>query len=1490
MNAYSKLATVLLLAVSVTTYEAYGKTWHVSTTGRDFSAYNNGESFDKAVNLTAACINGAEGDTFLLYDEAYDLIESISITYHVTFIRGYSANIDHYKITFANTSTLGFDFCPVDPNGNETLTNTYFLSGTPKQFPLSFGYNDVYFCVVARHNTQARYLTPAIIANGIAVEPMSAAEMGRFGWKSDSLKAGYFSPERYYYYHVAGDHNFNISLTDPLLLTTIAMPPKPETEQAPFLQPVEPRYAEKFAIDANTLRNEYLTFYVQHNPPYEDYRFKMALYDRFLTESDVPPINSENGKIHRLTLSLDNFLKAGENLFPAPFLREMTPVFYIDLSAFVYPALPEGYYYVPDTVAPFISYRETANDDTISIRCDLAEEPFYHIGAPTVEIELTPVLEDGTDTKLADILPATDKTYSYRLHHDADARIRITPPSYYTINVTNPKQLPGLSFPLTTGEYLYSRDSVFSFNIVIDSDHAGAVVPVPTLVDTATAETFPLFPTKSVKIEEDFTHIYTFAFQLGDATGNPYLELDIDAEYHDLTFPAPSELAKIGLQYVKNYTAPSSSESNATFYYSTRNTDETAISLGHDTLAILGTVGTAYVVEILQGGTILPVTPERTRTVKNGIEYYYALHFSGKGNFLSIREANQTVIVLPTPPAGISYQAGTYNVRPGDIFSFTLTTLQPYHDARPVVKFLGNELAYEQTGDSAYLFTTTIPATIPTKLEFTVAECLAEAEAGSNPASLITLDYTKVDTEIESAVSSGVTADPKVAYLRRAPLHPVTGSVSFTLTDFAFKRLIPLVFAADTDTLHCTDHTVTSEGARYTYTYSLVPQHPVTSVPAAYPIKVTLPRVSQTFRSSYSGISFENTPDGFVDYEKPIYYPIGGTFSFTLRSPGLYADVPPVVKVNNNEQPFVKAIPPLYYYTLPTDEDAEITLSLDSRTVTLPKLPEGLSYFGLPGAGEHNIATNGYIYFTVTVNTTPSDVLGGVYFPQLTLGGIVIQPYEADETNNRYTYRLKADDHLNPQIVRLSRINTFTLPTLLDGISYADSDGITYANGTTPPVITASIIAKSFTLHIDADYHRIPLTVSFNGVALVPDNVVTDADGARTCYYTLYSTVSGVLTLDFNPIAVVFPASLPFGVAYLADNLGAGKHFFPVGGTCRLVLQTAAGNTVPPMVQLRRGGTGSGLDNIPSQFLSSGRYAYEFTVTRPTSAAAIPTLSPIVTFGNLAMLITTEPGITVVSDRKPGIHYFPLTGIRDTLILSVDPLYAGIVPTLTVNGFEQAPARVQPNLYTYYLASNSGSILAVEASLRYNIYVLEQVLDANYYLLLPSAGTYYRNAGAPFSFRVQDYLSLGIIPTVTVSTDIFADSQVLEVSAYEGNDYDYLHFHPDILYTTFTIRVTADIHTDISTALIPVSGTSSPDDALDPTALPTVTYQDGAFHFRNLAGRPVQLFTPAGRLVALITPPTNDHTAHFPLPSSLYFLVVPPTLSDAPFTTKLLIP
>jgi hypothetical protein len=1223
----------------------------------------------------------------------------------------------------------------------------------------------------------------------------------------------------FYYYTITANESVDVLVTaSPFIYTSL-----PDLLNFKGFQYILPsKTGEGFYIDERALKTpDLINIYVRTDARATPKAFLFTITGTVDELKELSDDNYKTWKINFYSSNIPNI--SGE--YPLTIFMNNISLIYLTLP-------PEIAYLKKDNSNAFVIDYDKAgptfllevdgvyDSDTFTL---FLGKPYDNL-SPKVTLEPIPgyTLQGGEIVKEIETAPTSVKIggnswregirHQYEVKLQANAILRITLPPYHAVTLPEAGELPPeLTYgsSVTSGASLYEEGRTVSIPFLIRKDYAAVSRPVIKLNDGT------LLTLSEPTDDGQGNLAYKASFLMPDHD----VTLICTTEYNSLTFPATPLPAP--LKYVEGYKGAV----DTTYFY-----PAALYTLDTVTLLVEDTNEPPPFVSVLDNphpnSTVFYPDPSLTLPGDGGGTIYrYPIRFSGRRTlFISRVSVLQDTILLPSLPQGrLEYANGSSEERqviakPGELVSFSVRPVGLYSRASPLVTLNGRTLAPVISDEGVYTFSFVVPA-VPS--------------SGRNPVKLqpeIGLDYFTVEftnLPLPPGVNfheSSNLRGPK-NYLYRAFGHDLRDTFVLVVDSFYSAILPECAITIDGNSVseNATRTEGTSVGIVYRYAVSLPYDKPNASV------TVNFSPVTHVWAPLPEGIVYGTLPDGLTP-DAAVHggvscYKKEQEVSFTLRTSNPYTDVAPIVHRNGYFVARTYLGAGEYRYTFTAEEDASFSFFLPYRVITLPALgagaTEGLHYVGLPADGPHYVSPNSDIPFLFSLRLDENHT--DAFLPRVFANGIDLKP----ESVNGYTfiYSLKTSVDVSPFISLTSLAVTLSLPVLPQGLTY-DGESIP---GESQHIRT---IHKTFTLLVAPEYRAVKPLVFANGTSIEPGHFNFDGSAYT---YTIDADVNTIVSVAFDYYAVTLPPNLPVGVSYPFGSLEAGTYFRAAGDIFSFTLRTPADNNEPPTVYCN----GS---FVPGRQRASGLFDYTFTVTGNTTV--------LIAYNNLVLFIGIEsPELAIASDKGQGVHYYPLTGIHEIFVLEVDPEYAGLTPVLTINGKQQTAAYVQGNRFTYNL--NSGGSLEVHASLHYNTFILRQV-PPDYLLLLPAADTYYRDAGVPFQFHVQDYLNLGD-PSVTY------DGQTLAPVSHEEDDYEYI-LNPKEGTKAYSIRVASKLS---NTTLSPLQ------------VKPSVSHHSSALHLSHLAGRPLVLVDAAGRLFLRILPSSDDYVYPISLPQGIYFLISP---------------
>jgi hypothetical protein len=1323
---------------------------------------------------------------------------------------------------FCHTINLGIDPRYSNAEGFSFLSGPDFINDTLFVSPEAYTRR---FAIVAQGEN--RFLTPIV----------KCSEKKNVQLKCDSVSTREPVPgtvtdlKKVYYYTLIADTDVDITVTaSPCTYVNLSTLDR-------GLQYILPsKQGKGFYIDSIALKTrDLVNIYVR-----SDFRIEPKVVLFTISGRNIPLDNPTGSKYTDWRV---NFYIDKDKEIPS-FPSTTHPIFSSGgNSCLIYPHLPPEIVYSKvsdgtlvvdyDKPAPvFLTETDLLSKDTFSI----------FLGKPYDKLSPKVSLASISDNVLDDQVRGIDTTrqsiklnggnnwregveYRYEVTINESAILRISLPQYHTVTLPGVGELPkGLEYGSSediSESSLCDVGRIVSFSLSIQKQYA-VCDPVVKCDDGTTTPTI-----SKLRIEDNGNHVYQVSFTMPDHD----VALSFATAYHSLTFPSSLPPS---LEYVEGYIG----EASKTYYYPPNVSALDTITLlvkGNESPPSVSLPDNLY-------PNFTAFYPEQSLTTypKDGETIYrYPIRFSGR-QILCIFSGSalhqDTIILPPLPEERLEYingVAGQKVAKPGDLVSFSLRTKGLYVRACPSVSLNGRTLVPVASNGNTYTFSFLVPP-IPS--------------GGRSPLRLqpeINLDYFTV--EFDAPLPTGVSFHKSSnlrglkSYLYRAFGHDSRDTLVLSIERFyaAASPEISISFNDNTSPLYPDNVSTDPETSSRLYRY-------IVSLPYNDPhaiIRVSFAPLTHVWPPLPTGIVYETLPDGLTSQavsQGAVYcYSKGQKVSFTLRTLNPYINVAPIVHRNGFFVERSSLGAGKYSYSFTAEDNANISFYLPYRIITLPSLNtiEGLHYVGLPDDDDpHYVSPNSDIPFRFTLAVDESKT--GAFIPRVLIDGVDLEPESVNGTD--FNYSLKTPIDIQPFISLVSRTFTLSLPPLPEGLAYVGDD----IPGESQH---AGAINKTFTLHVDPDYRAVKPLVTANGTTLVP---LSAPDGSSHTY-TINTGVNTVVSVAFDYFAVTLPPNLPTGVSYVSGSLGAGTYFRTPGDIFTFSLFTPDANDEAPAVYCNGA-------FVPAERRDFGLFEYSFTVIGNTTA--------LIAFNNLVLFISIEaPELSVVSEKGQGVHYYLLTGIHEIFVLELDPEYVGLTPILTVNGIQQAAAYVQGNRFTYNL--NSGGNLEVHASLHYNTFTLEQV-PPPYLFLLPAAGTYYRDAGVPFQFRVQDYLNLGD-PSVT-----YVDGQSLAPVSHEENEYSYV-LNPEGETNLYLIRVASRLSNPLRPPL-------QADE-------PSVAYHSDALHLSHLTGRPLLLVNAAGRLSFRILPTSDTYVYPVSLPSGIYFLVSPAYQGTQPIALKFIV-
>ncbi|MDR3127291.1 MAG: hypothetical protein LBU08_02330 [Tannerellaceae bacterium] len=1167
-----------------------------------------------------------------------------------------------------------------------------------------------------------------------------------------------------------------------------------------------------------------------------------ALFFSFLRgiRKDLPDLHpSDTEKAWQFTLHSDdpNIVAA----LPPEISPSLPPQ---DAICLIYPNLPPEVHYVKNNSSPnlvidqekpgplfLLKFEGSGDNPTIDTFSLFLRKPYHHL-TPAVSIEAIPGEAPlyATDAvkhirtasaQLNENAPGLLFQYAVAIHEHAILRISLPP--YYSVSL--PKSLPqGVSYLDSDTRYYFhpgAQDCFLSLLVQQQYRNFGIVV---NLSDGSAGGISLLHRKPGAGSAED-TLIYHIPVPNHD------LSLLISSQYHSLTLPAQLPPS---LEYVAGYIG---SGGNNTYFYPH---DAPAL----DTLCLF-VKGEAPSISFLPNNAATSfLYPPIVQPAIGGALYRYPIRFTGQQTLCIFPATGlHDTIILPdlTASPALEYllptAAGQHYADPGTLFSFSIRTKEHYADVAPFVSLNGSTLLPVSFNPltTSYTYTFSIPGT---------------TSAARKPIKLmpqIQAHYFTVD--LPAALPLGITYHYS-SNLRHSPDNHFYRALGYDFRDTLVLSVDPPYTVAppkvslllgdnpNTPATTLLPHNTRKETASSSVLYTYIISLPYDTLSASVSVDFS-PR-TYIWPALPVGVNYESLPTGLTEKNPTglTYYYQGQQISFTLKTKSPYMDVAPLVHHNGQfvERTYLGSGKYRYSFVVEDKDNSSISFFLPYRTITLPTLPEGLSYVGLPAAGEHFVSPNSDLPFLFTLLV--DQLKTGFFTPYVLINGTELNPLAVNGSS--FTYSLKTPLNLQPFISLASRTLSLTLPPLPEGLAYAD--------GVVPgESLHKEFIDTRFTILVSPDYQAVKPLVIVNGTTLPPS--FSAPDGSAHTYVLDKLDVNTVIAVNFSPITITLPANLPAGVSYVPGSLAAGSYFRTLGDPFTFSLRTIDADQEAPIVS--HNGT-----TVLAKRSAPGLFEYEFTISGSATA--------LISYKNLAFLISIDsPQLSIVEGKPQGIHYLPLTGIHETLVLQVDPDYAGLTPILSVNDVTQAPLYVQGNRFSYLI--NGSANIELHAFLRYNTFVLEQ-LAPRYLNLLPAAGTYYRDAGVPFSFRLEDYLALG-------EPRVFFSDQTLAPLSQVDNLYSY-SLNPGQGAAVYLIRVASIL----SDAL-----------RLPGNHIPAVAYHDASLHLYNLAGRPLTLTDAAGKILSQLLPRSEDDVLTLPLPTGIYCLFAPSYQGEPPLNFKFLV-
>jgi hypothetical protein len=452
-------------------------------------------------------------------------------------------------------------------------------------------------------------------------------------------------------------------------------------------------------------------------------------------------------------------------------------------------------------------------------------------------------------------------------------------------------------------------------------------------------------------------------------------------------------------------------------------------------------------------------------------------------------------------------------------------------------------------------------------------------------------------------------------------------------------------------------------------------------------LSLTLPEASENVAYlqglKQQGVYFYTPDETFCD-------------SFALQPLWPYHDARLQVLCNGQPLAPYRSDGKVCYYCLESDVDVQVDISLLYETflLTLPELPEGLSYVGIfTEAGVHEVYGTTAFTDTLILQTDPNyslvtpKVFRGVGHP-IPLFSETVLP----DGGKRFRYVVTGTENVT-LLIDLPYY-TLTLPAL-SGVSGAlkytdDRNAGTYRVSPNTPFgfsiqVTDPVYANvsPFVQMIDEEKGSVNLAAKS----------VSGTTYSYSCVYNTQTTVLVKVSMPHDTLFLPPQNTLPEGVSYASGSIAAGTHFYTRGKIASFSLSVAQDVYVLPLVMMNG-------NSLPYGQTGNRIYRFEFPIKGYTGPQ----------FGTQPFIVLTLPpdlptGVMYAANSKAGGKYYhsPVTSFRDTFALTVQERYREVVPFVSVDGeVEVQPYLHEENTYRYIVTGNRD----VEISVAFEYYTV----------------------------------------------------------------------------------------------------------------------------------------------------------------------------------------
>jgi hypothetical protein len=487
-------------------------------------------------------------------------------------------------------------------------------------------------------------------------------------------------------------------------------------------------------------------------------------------------------------------------------------------------------------------------------------------------------------------------------------------------------------------------------------------------------------------------------------------------------------------------------------------------------------------------------------------------------------------------------------------------------------------------------------------------------------------------------------------------------------------------------------------------------------------------------------VTFSPLPEN-VEMVEPSYKPYfsvpkGQNFSFVLKSFGAHDGVEPTVTADGTPiSSSYNDADKTYTYTLNVTDHTNISILLDSRSLTFIPFPPGLTLLDY-GYDTYLVTAGKQFSFRFRMEESYIGVL-----PSIRAGGTIVIPIH--EGNNIYRCDFMVYDNL-------------TVSTLFDHVALVVSPlmppGITFLqpslSSSTDPEVFPCLVGEEFlfSLQLSAGYGDILPNVQA-GANLV--KLLSNQNGRLN--YSVKMIQSSPLLIVENKSAL-YLAAPPTGITLM--DRGVGYQTEQIGTTFTF--------TVAVEEQF--------LGVIPVAYL--GSVAFQPNASNPllrTYTFAIPIFEYgvlQVVLGGLALTVETPPeGILVTNGENiAGQTFYLPPDYVFSFSVQTSGKYASTFPLVQINGTNLSPVESFPEtgLYKYSLTMAGGAVIQFPMD-----YFTVDIPSSpeGVTLMDKMGGQYFVASGGDFSFSFQTIVENKRI--IVLVNDHFVASQMLATNTYQ---------------------------------------------------------------------------------------------------------------------------